>query len=267
MAVRSAGKTRGPGTAHPHFAIAPCAERGLTGRYAPCEGTAPTRGIAVNQSSQPAGHQASFEFIALMAVMTSIIAFSIDAMLPALPQIAADLGVADVNDRQLVVIVLFIGLALAQIVYGPISDTIGRKPAAYYRLRDLHHRQPDVHLRRHVRDHADRPLPAGRRRRRAAHRVAGAGARSLFRPGDGEDHVHGDGHLHHRAGDRALGRAGPAAGRRLAPHLRRAAGGRASSASPGSPGASRRRCARIAARRSRCAASSRAFARGVQQSA
>ena len=85
----------------------------------------------MNQSNQPAGHQASFEFIALMAVMTSIIAFSIDAMLPALPQIAADLGVADVNDRQLVVIVLFIGLAMAQIVYGPVSDTLGRKPAAY----------------------------------------------------------------------------------------------------------------------------------------
>jgi len=85
----------------------------------------------VSQSDQPAGHQASLEFIILMAVMTSIIAFSIDAMLPALPQIAADLGVADVNDRQLVVIVLFIGLALAQIAYGPISDTMGRKPAAY----------------------------------------------------------------------------------------------------------------------------------------
>ena len=85
----------------------------------------------MSQSTQPSGHEASFEFIALMAVMTSIIAFSIDAMLPALPQIAADLGVVDVNDRQLVVIVLFIGLALAQIAYGPISDTMGRKPAAY----------------------------------------------------------------------------------------------------------------------------------------
>ena len=80
---------------------------------------------------QASGHEANFEFIALMAVMTSIIAFSIDAMLPALPQIAADLGVADVNDRQLVVIVLFIGLAMAQLAYGPASDTLGRKPAAY----------------------------------------------------------------------------------------------------------------------------------------
>jgi DHA1 family bicyclomycin/chloramphenicol resistance-like MFS transporter len=86
----------------------------------------------VSHASQSSRHEASFEFIALMAVMTSIIAFSIDAMLPALPQIAADLGVEDVNDRQLVVIVLFIGLALAQIVYGPLSDTIGRKPAAYW---------------------------------------------------------------------------------------------------------------------------------------
>src|SRR5512134_155038 len=91
----------------------------------------PDTRFPLSQSTQPAGHEASFEFIALMAVMTSIIAFSIDAMLPALPQIAADLGVADVNDRQLVVIVLFIGLALAQIVYGPLSDTLGRKPAAY----------------------------------------------------------------------------------------------------------------------------------------
>lgn len=91
----------------------------------------PDARIAVSHSTKPAGHEARFEFIALMAVMTSLIAFSIDAMLPALPQIAADLGVADVNDRQLVVIVLFIGLALAQIAYGPVSDTLGRKPAAY----------------------------------------------------------------------------------------------------------------------------------------
>ena len=78
-----------------------------------------------------AHQQARFEFIALMAVMTSIIAFSIDGMLPALPQIGRDLAVADENDRQLVVIVLFVGLALAQMAYGPLSDTLGRKSAAY----------------------------------------------------------------------------------------------------------------------------------------
>src|SRR5262249_5042048 len=89
-------------------------------------------GQSVTSAAQTSGHQARFEFIALMAVMQSGMAFSIDSMLPALPQIAADLGVANENDRQLVVIVLFIGLALAQIVYGPVSDTIGRKPTAYW---------------------------------------------------------------------------------------------------------------------------------------
>ena len=85
----------------------------------------------MNGNSKSRSPEVNFEFIILMAVMTSIIAFSIDAMLPALPMIGRDLSVADENDRQLVVIVLFIGLALAQIAYGPLSDTLGRKPAAY----------------------------------------------------------------------------------------------------------------------------------------
>ncbi|MGH6894003.1 MAG: multidrug effflux MFS transporter [Dongiaceae bacterium] len=85
----------------------------------------------MSHAPQSSGHQATFEFVALMAVMSSLIAFSIDAMLPALPQMAADLGIENVNHRQLIVIVLFIGLAAAQIVYGPVSDTIGRKPTIY----------------------------------------------------------------------------------------------------------------------------------------
>ena len=105
--------------------------RGLTGPRSPCEGDRPARGTIVDHAAHTAGHQARFEFIALMAVMTSIIAFSIDAMLPALPHIGHDLAVASENDRQLVVIVLFVGLALAQLAYGPMSDTLGRKPAAY----------------------------------------------------------------------------------------------------------------------------------------
>lgn len=88
------------------------------------------KGACLNRADQ-SGQAPRFEFIALMAVMTSIIAFSIDSMLPALPQIGTDLGVANENDRQLVVIILFAGLALAQIAYGPMSDTLGRKPAAY----------------------------------------------------------------------------------------------------------------------------------------
>lgn len=71
------------------------------------------------------------EFIVLMALMVSLVALSIDAMLPALGEIGTDLGVARDNDTQWVVTALFLGLAVAQLLYGPLSDSIGRKPAIY----------------------------------------------------------------------------------------------------------------------------------------
>jgi MFS transporter, DHA1 family, multidrug resistance protein len=71
------------------------------------------------------------EFIVLIALMTSFIALAIDAMLPALPLIASELGAKDPNDRQLVISAMFLGLAGGQLIYGPISDTTGRKPAVY----------------------------------------------------------------------------------------------------------------------------------------
>ena len=58
-------------------------------------------------------------------------ALSIDAMLPALPQIGDELGVANPNDRQLVISIIFLGSALGQIFFGPLSDKTGRKPAIY----------------------------------------------------------------------------------------------------------------------------------------
>ncbi len=71
------------------------------------------------------------EFVSLMALMTSLVALSIDAMLPALTEIGSDLGTTDPNDPQLVVSMLFLGLALGQFVYGPMSDNIGRKTPIY----------------------------------------------------------------------------------------------------------------------------------------
>jgi DHA1 family bicyclomycin/chloramphenicol resistance-like MFS transporter len=71
------------------------------------------------------------EFVALMALMTSLVALSIDAILPALPEMGRDLHVTGSNDSQLVVSLLFLGLAFGQIVYGPLSDSTGRKPAVY----------------------------------------------------------------------------------------------------------------------------------------
>ena len=71
------------------------------------------------------------EFILLMAMMTSFVAFSIDAMLPALGIIADDLKVASDNHRQLVVSVLFFGMVFGQMICGPISDSVGRKPVIF----------------------------------------------------------------------------------------------------------------------------------------
>jgi DHA1 family bicyclomycin/chloramphenicol resistance-like MFS transporter len=71
------------------------------------------------------------EFVILVSFMSSLAALAIDAMLPALPQIGSDLNVQNGNDRQLVVSVLFLGLAVGQLFFGPWSDNIGRKPAIY----------------------------------------------------------------------------------------------------------------------------------------
>jgi DHA1 family bicyclomycin/chloramphenicol resistance-like MFS transporter len=68
------------------------------------------------------------EFVALMAGLMSLNALAIDAMVPALPAIGEALGVADPNERQLVVALYVLGFGLTQIVYGPLSDRYGRKP-------------------------------------------------------------------------------------------------------------------------------------------
>jgi DHA1 family bicyclomycin/chloramphenicol resistance-like MFS transporter len=64
-----------------------------------------------------------------MATLMSLVALSIDAMLPALGEIARDLGVARANDVQLVVSSIFLGMTVGQLAYGPLSDRLGRKPA------------------------------------------------------------------------------------------------------------------------------------------
>lgn len=71
------------------------------------------------------------EFVALLAMMTSLAALSIDAVLPALPEIGQALSVQRANDNQLIISLLFLGLALGQLIYGPLSDSLGRKPAIY----------------------------------------------------------------------------------------------------------------------------------------
>lgn len=71
------------------------------------------------------------EFVILVALLSSLTALSIDGMLPALPEIGRELGVSNENQPQLVLSVLFLGLALGQLFIGPLSDSMGRKPLIY----------------------------------------------------------------------------------------------------------------------------------------
>lgn len=68
------------------------------------------------------------EFIALIAMLFATIAFSLDAMLPALPEIGAELSPDDVNRAQLILTSFVLGMGVGTFFTGPLSDAFGRKP-------------------------------------------------------------------------------------------------------------------------------------------
>jgi len=68
------------------------------------------------------------EFIALMGMIFATVAFSIDAMLPALPDIAAELTPDNPNLAQLILTSFVLGLGIGTLFTGPLSDRFGRKP-------------------------------------------------------------------------------------------------------------------------------------------
>jgi MFS transporter, DHA1 family, multidrug resistance protein len=67
------------------------------------------------------------EFITLMALLMSMTAMSVDIMLPALPDIGETLGVLDSSNLPLVVTVFVLGMAIGQVVWGPLADRFGRR--------------------------------------------------------------------------------------------------------------------------------------------
>ncbi|MBO1254807.1 multidrug effflux MFS transporter [Alteromonas sp. 5E99-2] len=69
------------------------------------------------------------EFIALAAMLTSLVALSIDAILPAMDLLASDLHSSSSQQTQLSISVFFVGMALGQLFFGPFSDAKGRLPA------------------------------------------------------------------------------------------------------------------------------------------
>lgn len=71
------------------------------------------------------------EFIALMAALMSVTALSIDALLPALDIIGEAIQTKTPADNQLLVIMIFLGLGIGPLVFGPLADARGRKISVY----------------------------------------------------------------------------------------------------------------------------------------
>jgi DHA1 family bicyclomycin/chloramphenicol resistance-like MFS transporter len=84
--------------------------------------------------AQAAPPRPGLEFIALIALTTSLVAMCIDTMLPALGTMATELGAAQANDRQLVLSAFFAGLGVGQLASGPVSDSIGRRATLFIGL-------------------------------------------------------------------------------------------------------------------------------------
>lgn len=74
---------------------------------------------------------AQLEFITLMASLMSIVALAIDAILPALDSIGKTIGTTQLSDNQLLITMFFLGLGIGPLVFGPVSDSLGRKPIVY----------------------------------------------------------------------------------------------------------------------------------------
>ena len=64
----------------------------------------------------------------MLAALMALNSFAIDAMIPALPEIGQQLGVANANDTQLVVVAYFLGFGATQLIWGPLADRFGRRP-------------------------------------------------------------------------------------------------------------------------------------------
>jgi DHA1 family bicyclomycin/chloramphenicol resistance-like MFS transporter len=78
--------------------------------------------------ARPAQSIGKAEFVALVAMLVAAVAFSIDAMLPAMPRIAEELTPEAPNLAQLIITSFVLGLGVGTFFAGPLSDSFGRKP-------------------------------------------------------------------------------------------------------------------------------------------
>jgi DHA1 family bicyclomycin/chloramphenicol resistance-like MFS transporter len=85
----------------------------------------------MSSPSSPAPSRAAIgfvEFVAMMAGSMALQAFAVDTMLPALPDIGQAFGVAEANRLQWIVTAFILGAGAGQLLFGPLSDWLGRRP-------------------------------------------------------------------------------------------------------------------------------------------
>ena len=68
-----------------------------------------------------------FEFVGLIASLIALGALGVDAMLPALPAMAVSYGVQNPNSLQWLIAAYFLGTGVGQLIFGSLSDWLGRK--------------------------------------------------------------------------------------------------------------------------------------------
>jgi DHA1 family bicyclomycin/chloramphenicol resistance-like MFS transporter len=76
-------------------------------------------------------NSSQIEFVAMMASLMSVVALAIDALLPALDIIGVSIQTKNATDNQLLITMIFLGLGFGPLLFGPISDSLGRKPMVF----------------------------------------------------------------------------------------------------------------------------------------
>ncbi len=74
------------------------------------------------------------EFISLVALLMALVSFSINMLLPAFHDISTSFELSNKNQIQLSISLLYLGLGASQLIYGSLSDNLGRKPTVYIGL-------------------------------------------------------------------------------------------------------------------------------------
>ena len=74
------------------------------------------------------------EFVVMIAGLMALNALAIDIMLPALDDISAFYTLQNANDQQLVIYAYIFGFGAPQLIWGPLSDSFGRRPVLFVAL-------------------------------------------------------------------------------------------------------------------------------------